>query len=641
MTAGTRGLWTFWKMVPVAACAWRGQDAFATVRKGRRRVIVVTRFPRVVLFVVVAAGCAGSIPDPPPRPGAEPDIAARPADPGIEGSPRRGLERRLRGLPLPPIPRWHPKVGRLTGQGSLAVGTTRDGFVVGCRPFPLEGPHHRVLAEQARRGTNCGTDEMVAALLRAAEVVAKRYPGAVLPVGNLSRAGGGDIPWSISHNAGRDADVGFYLVGLDGRQVVPDDLVRLDRAGRAEVEMPDGRRESVRLDVRRTWWFVRTLLTDPAVEVQWVFVARPIREMLLEHAKRRGESAALVAKAAEAMAQPRRALPHDDHLHVRIYCAPDDLYEGCRDAGSDRSWHVARPDRVEARVRELKRLLSSRSAATRAAAITVLGRMDRREVLPVFARSLFDRDAGVRLAAAFALRETGVAGVEDAVARAVARGTDPTLVPILLDAVNRTLHGGHRVEVLARLLGVTREFRLNHDVFEIRRTVADFALEELEASPPREAVPVLVRALRNPGVDRAAVHRALIRLTAFDPGPSGDPAPAWEAWWRAHRRQTPEQWYVKAFRDAGVLPDEAVGPGGLEALARVIRGEAAGGWAGHHGETPRRAAWSLLGRFASRLAPGWRRPWPADSIEPWGVLAEAVAGSLLARTARSADAENP
>lgn len=600
--------------------------------QGRKRVITVARFPGVVLPIAVVAGCAGSIPDPPPRPGAEPDIAGRPADAGIVGSPRRGLETRLQGLPLPPVPREHPKVGRLTGKGSLAIGTTRDGFVVDCRPFPLEGPHHRVLARQAGRGTNCGTDEIVTALLRAAEAVAKRYPGAVLPVGNLSRAGGGDIPWSISHNAGRDADVGFYLVGPEGHQVVPDDLVRVDGSGRAEVARPDGRSESARLDVRRTWWFVRTLLTDPAIEVQWLFVARPIRRLLLEHATRLGESAALVAKAAEAMAQPRRALPHDDHLHVRIYCAPDDLYEGCRDAGSDRSWHLARPDRVEARVRELKGLLSSRSAATRAAAITVLGRMDRREFLPVFARSLSDRDPGVRLAAASALRETGVAGVEGAVVRAVGRGTDPTLVPVLLDALNRTLHGGHRLEVLASLLGVKHEFRLDRGVFEIRRTVAEFALEELEAGPPRKVVPVLVRALRRPGVDRAAVHRALTRLTAFEPGSSEDPAPAWEAWWRAHRRQTPEQWYVEAFRDAGVLPDEAVGPGGLEALVRIVRGEADGGWAGRTdpGEAPRLAAWSLLRRFASRLAPGWRRPWPADSIEPWGVLAETVTRSLLA-----------
>ncbi len=589
----------------------------------------MSRVSTLLVACGLCAGCAGAIPEPPVEPRAEPDIAGRPADAGIMGAPRRGLETRLQGLPLPPVPREHPKVGRLTGKGSLAIGTTRDGFVVDCRPFPLEGPHHRVLAEQARRGTNCGTDEMVAALLRAAEAVARRYPGAVLTVGNLSRAGGGDIPWSISHNAGRDADVGFYLVGPDGRQVVPDGLVRLDRTGRAEVARPDGRIESVRLDVRRTWWLVRTLLTDPAIEVQWLFVARPIRSMLLGYAQRRGESAALVAKAAEAMAQPRRALPHDDHLHVRIYCALDDLYEGCRDAGSDRSWHVARPDRVEARVRELKGLLSSRSGATRAAAITVLGRMERREFLPVFARSLFDRDPGVRLAAASALRETGVAGVEDAVVRVLARGSDETLVPVLFDALNRTLRGERRVEVLARLLHIAREYRLNFDVFETRMSVAERALEELEASQARWAVPALVRALRRPGVDRAAVQRALTRLTAFDPGPSEDPARAWEAWWRAHRRQTPEQWYISAFREAGILPDEAVGPGGLEALARVVRGEAGRGWVGRTDEAPRRAAWRLLMGFASRIAPGGRRPWPADSIEPWAVLADSVAGSLL------------
>lgn len=555
-------------------------------------------------------------------------IAPRAGSDGAETSSRRDLETRLQALPLPPIPREHPRIGHLRGRGSLAIGTTRDGFVVRCRPIPLEGPHHRVLSVQASRGTNCGTDELVAALLRAAESVAKRYPGAVLPIGNLSRHGGGDIPWSISHNAGRDADIGFYLTGPDGRQVVPDDLVRVDSSGRAEVAgVP------VRLDVKRTWWFVRSLLTDPEVEVQWVFVSRPIRAMLLEHARGRGEPAALVAKAAEALAQPRRALPHDDHLHVRVYCAPDDLYEGCRDAGTHRTWYVARPERVEARVRELAPLLRSASKDTRIAAMTVLGRLDRREHLPTFVRWLGDSDPVVRLAAARTLREMGVTGVEDAVVRVVAHGSDRTILPILLEALNRTLTGTRRVEVLSRLLDVHHAYSMNLEVFEIRRSVAEWALEEIEASPLASSVPVLVRALRRPGVDQEAVHRALVRMTACDPTREarGDVVAAWEGWWRVHSRQSPERWHHAGLRRAGVLSPEPIGPGMLDALVSAVEG------VGGCDESIRRASWSLLRGLAARISPGWKRPWPADSIAPWGTLARAIVASLGVQTAQTSE----
>ncbi len=597
---------------------------------GRGEGIAVRGVQGFLMACGLVAGCAGSLPEPPVEPRPEAILPARPADEAADGFARRGLEVRLQGLPLPPIPREHPKVGRLTGQGSLAIGTTRDGFVVGCRPFPLEGPHHRVLKVQAQRGTNCGTDELVEALLRVAEAVAKRFPGAILPVGNLSRFGGGDIPWSISHNAGRDVDIGFYLVGPDGRQVLPDDFVRLDRSGRGEARVGD-EVVPVRLDVARQWHLVRTLLTDPEIEVQWLFVSRPIREALLEHAKRRGEPEALVARASEALAQPRRALPHDDHLHLRIYCSEDDLLEGCQDRGTDRSWHVVRSGLLEARVRELKRLLSARSPRTRAAAITVLGRMGRREFLPLFARSLFDRDPGVRFAGASALREVGVAGAETVVLRALASGTDETLVPVLLQALNRTLRGQRRVEVLARLLGVRRQYRLDFGVFEVRQSVAEWALEEIEASPASHAVPVLIKVLRRADVDREAISRSLTRLTAFDPGEAQDPVRAWEVWWRTHRRLSPSKWYVEAFRQVGVLRGDTANALDIEALARVVATD----------ENRRRGAWVLLREATAPLGDQWRRPWPADSIEPWGVLAKGIAGSLLAESARSNNAHGP
>ena len=254
-------------------------------------------------------------------------------DVDVELSARRGLEPLLDTLPLTPIPRSHPGVGRLRGHGSLSIGTTRDGFIVDCRPLPTDEPALKQLEVQSHRGTACGTDELVAALVKAARDVARLAPGVPMTVGNIGRVGGGDLSWSVSHNSGRDADLGFFLLGPDGKPFVARDLVRLDGGLRG---FADG--TPVRLDLRRTWLLVRSLLTNPDVEIQWLFVSSPIRKALLEFAKQRKEPPGVQARAEEAMAQPAHTKPHDDHVHLRVYCAPDDLLEGCRDRGTNRPW---------------------------------------------------------------------------------------------------------------------------------------------------------------------------------------------------------------------------------------------------------------------------------------------------------------
>src|SRR5262249_22392235 len=46
----------------------------------------------------------------------------------------------------------------------------------------------------------------------------------------------------------------------------------------------------------------------------------PIRARLLAYAEKIGAPANIRNRAAELMAQPKGALPHDDHFHVRLGC---------------------------------------------------------------------------------------------------------------------------------------------------------------------------------------------------------------------------------------------------------------------------------------------------------------------------------
>jgi hypothetical protein len=59
----------------------------------------------------------------------------------------------------------------------------------------------------------------------------------------------------------------------------------------------------------------------------------PLCKLLLDHAKQAGEPAELVAKARKALRQPGDSARHDDHMHVRVYCSPEDRPYGCVDIG--------------------------------------------------------------------------------------------------------------------------------------------------------------------------------------------------------------------------------------------------------------------------------------------------------------------
>ena len=101
---------------------------------------------------------------------------------------------------------------------------------------------------------------------------------------------------------------------------------------------PAGAVSAVRFDARRNWAFVRALLSDPESEVQWIFIHRGLAAALLHEATRAGDDPALVARASFIMKQPSDAEVHDDHMHIRFYCAPADRSLGCVDKGPVRWW---------------------------------------------------------------------------------------------------------------------------------------------------------------------------------------------------------------------------------------------------------------------------------------------------------------
>jgi penicillin-insensitive murein endopeptidase len=199
-----------------------------------------------------------------------------------------------------------------------SIGSPTDGHLV--RGARLEAsPWLRVVP--CYEGAQWGLESLVSMIDRAARAVHRDHPDSMLSVGHLSRAGGGEIDRHASHESGRDADVGFYVVDWRGKPIYADHFVAFVGDGTAP-SWP-----GARFDDARNWEFIASVVGDGHARVSNVFVAAPLRARLLAYAQRIGAPYALRVRAAETMMQPRGALPHDDHFHVRISC-PGGM-EGC------------------------------------------------------------------------------------------------------------------------------------------------------------------------------------------------------------------------------------------------------------------------------------------------------------------------
>lgn len=180
--------------------------------------------------------------------------------------------------------------------GSLSIGLPNSGRLLnGVALAPSE------LFEPVAPGTAYGTQETIDYLTRAVRKVHELHPGTPpLHVGDVSRRTGGYLSPHLSHQSGRDVDLGFYY-----------------KAGARWY----ARASRDNLDVERTWTLVRALITETDVEM--ILVDRSIQRILEEHALRIGEDPDWVKSLFQA--RPGRVpllyhvKGHQTHLHVRFY----------------------------------------------------------------------------------------------------------------------------------------------------------------------------------------------------------------------------------------------------------------------------------------------------------------------------------
>jgi penicillin-insensitive murein endopeptidase len=180
--------------------------------------------------------------------------------------------------------------------GPLSIGTPDAGLLLNPVPFP-PGPFWKLREPNEA----WATDETIDFIVTAIEAVEARYPGSPrVVIGDLSRAKGGRLDRHRSHQAGRDADIGFYY-----------------RSGEADTFRAARPKE---LDVPRTWALVRGLVTE--TDVERIFIDRAVIRALYDQAVFEGEDRAWLADifgrtSEKGIIQHERR--HRDHLHARFY----------------------------------------------------------------------------------------------------------------------------------------------------------------------------------------------------------------------------------------------------------------------------------------------------------------------------------
>jgi penicillin-insensitive murein endopeptidase len=220
------------------------------------------------------------------------------------------------------------ELGVVSDGTSISVGKPSHGYLIDGVRLPDHGEGFTTREVWRARDNRYGTDELIDLVVGVARRMRRQVPDLQLVIGDLSGRGGGErYAFHRSHQSGRDADLLYYLRDASGQPFEPDAMHVFDAAGRAR----DG--SGLTVDVPRTWLLVKELITAPEAPVQWIFIYEPLARRLLDHAARIGEPEALVARARKTLRQPGDSARHDDHMHVRVYCAAADRAYGCVDIG--------------------------------------------------------------------------------------------------------------------------------------------------------------------------------------------------------------------------------------------------------------------------------------------------------------------
>lgn len=199
---------------------------------------------------------------------------------------------------------------------SSAAGRPQAGVLINGEQLPPGPAWYRRRPERS-----WGTNETVALLVDAFTEVRRQFPKAHdIAVGDLSAKNGGRLAKHVSHQSGRDADIGYYFL-------------------RQPKHGPKAFISALRhpLDYEATWALLMALVgsSPDKSRVEYMFISYPVQKKLYDWAKKAGKSERVLdwlfqyPRGQRSMNGIIRHEPgHSGHIHIRFKCPRGD--KDCR-----------------------------------------------------------------------------------------------------------------------------------------------------------------------------------------------------------------------------------------------------------------------------------------------------------------------
>jgi LysM repeat protein/murein endopeptidase len=186
----------------------------------------------------------------------------------------------------------------VTSLGSLSIGSPGGAILLNPVAMP-PGPHWEIAPTAETWGTAETITAIEAAIDRVSDVFAETPP---LVIGDISSSDGGRLKRHVSHQGGRDVDLGFYAKG---------GLSRGFFAGTA-----------ANMDLPRNWALIRALVTEADVEA--IFLDTRVQQILYKYALSISEDKNWLDHVFRFSRGYKDAIicherGHRNHYHVRFY----------------------------------------------------------------------------------------------------------------------------------------------------------------------------------------------------------------------------------------------------------------------------------------------------------------------------------
>jgi LysM repeat protein len=182
--------------------------------------------------------------------------------------------------------------------GSLSIGTPGSAILV--NPVSLPASSRWTIAPTA---DTWGTSETIADIETAIDKVHELFPGTQpIAIGDISDSDGGRLKRHQTHQAGRDADFGFYY-----------------KDGQEKWYLPG---TAANLDLPRNWALVRALVT--CTDVETILLDTRIQKALYQYALSIAEDKSWLDRVFQFSRGYKDAIVrhvplHRTHYHVRFY----------------------------------------------------------------------------------------------------------------------------------------------------------------------------------------------------------------------------------------------------------------------------------------------------------------------------------